>query len=40
MWNNDILKTHKKASLNCAGIASTLEVHTFVFMIPSAKDGM
>jgi hypothetical protein len=26
--------------LNGAGIAKTSEVHTFVSMIPSAKDGM
>jgi hypothetical protein len=26
--------------LNGTGIAKTLEVHTFVSMFPSAKDGM
>jgi methionine aminopeptidase len=29
-----------KARLNCAGIASTSDVHTFVSVVLSAKDGM
>jgi hypothetical protein len=33
-------KNTLKARLNCADIAFTLEVHTFVSMVPSAKDGM
>jgi hypothetical protein len=34
------LKRTLKARLSCAGIAFTLEVHTFLSMVPSAKDGM